>query len=70
MKLLHSQHSFYTYILVKPNENYEKCVKSIISKMKRKGYKYDPNEFGDWRKTEQDGYMNGDIGSPLYFIKK
>jgi hypothetical protein len=69
MKTLSSEYNFYTYLEVGIGEDYKKCVKKLIDKMKQKKYRYNPDEFGDWRNEPQDEYGDGRCGSPMYFVK-
>jgi len=69
MKLKNPHYSFYTYLETSLRDSWTECTKKLIKNMKSKGFKYNPNEFGDYRNYHQDHYSNNRVGAPFYFTK-
>jgi len=69
MKLKSSEYNFYTYLTIGKKEDWETCAYELIAQMKRMGYKYNPKQYGDYRREPQ-GWNDGAGGAPMFFVKK
>ena len=67
MRALSKNLTFYTYLRATSREDWWKCVEDYIAKLREKGFRYVPSEFGDCRKSPQDIYDNGAMGALLLF---